>query len=265
MLPPAQAGPAQMSKPCFWDRDIHHSSYTQAGLTKQPCNQPARKYAWSRLHASACHSQQLSGISLCQQDVFEDDESIHLVMELCAGGALLDRLKSGAPTERYVASIVRSVLRFIAQCHAKGIIYRDVKPDNFLFLTREPESPIRATDFGLSIRYHSSITWNVHSCMIQCLPPIAMLLYSGCLLCTVCVQMRAMHYVLQRLVSSQYSQVAGARAGIGLKRASSNRALALPSTWHQVQSRPQTFVSFMLLAAAPSSAASWSSCRTRCF
>ena len=86
------------------------------------------------------------------QDTFEDDENVHLVMELCAGGALLDRIKQGAPTERYVASIIRSVLRFIAQCHGKGIIYRDVKPDNFLFLTKEPDSPIRATDFGLSIR-----------------------------------------------------------------------------------------------------------------
>ena len=27
-----------------------------------------------------------------------------------------------------------------------------MKPDNFLFLTKQPDSPIRATDFGLSIR-----------------------------------------------------------------------------------------------------------------
>lgn len=86
------------------------------------------------------------------QGVFEDDENIHLVMELCAGGGILDRMKEGALTEARVADIIRSVLRFIAQCHAKGIIYRDVKPDNFLFLTPAEDSPIRATDFGLSIR-----------------------------------------------------------------------------------------------------------------
>ena len=50
-----------------------------------------------------------------------------------------------------VANILRSVLRFIAQCHTKGIIYRDVKPDNFLFLTPDASS-VKATDFGLSIR-----------------------------------------------------------------------------------------------------------------
>lgn len=86
------------------------------------------------------------------QGVFEDDDNIHVVMELCAGGGILDRMKDGTLTEARVAEIIRSVLRFVAQCHAKGIIYRDVKPDNFLFLTAEEKSPIRATDFGLSIR-----------------------------------------------------------------------------------------------------------------
>ncbi len=73
-------------------------------------------------------------------------------MELCSGGGILDRMKQRTLTEARIATIIRSVLRFIAQCHAKGIIYRDVKPDNFLFLTEDDDSPIRATDFGLSIR-----------------------------------------------------------------------------------------------------------------
>ena len=55
-------------------------------------------------------------------------------------------------SEADVATILRSVLRFIAQCHTKGIIYRDVKPDNFLFLTSDATT-VKATDFGLSIRY----------------------------------------------------------------------------------------------------------------
>eukprot|EP00884_Botryococcus_braunii_P020658 jgi/Botrbrau1/7276/Bobra.0318s0014.1 len=90
--------------------------------------------------------------SVFLKDVFEDDENVHLVMELCSGGPILERVKAGKMSERDVATIIRSVLRFIAQCHSRGIIYRDVKPDNFLFLTNEPDSPIRATDFGLSIR-----------------------------------------------------------------------------------------------------------------
>ncbi|GFH16977.1 calcium-dependent protein kinase 14, partial [Haematococcus lacustris] len=29
------------------------------------------------------------------KDVFEDNESVHLVMELCEGGALLERIETG--------------------------------------------------------------------------------------------------------------------------------------------------------------------------
>ncbi len=29
------------------------------------------------------------------QDVFEDNENIHLVMELCEGGGILDRMQAG--------------------------------------------------------------------------------------------------------------------------------------------------------------------------
>ena len=91
------------------------------------------------------------------QDVFEDEQNVHLVMELCTGGGILDKIKQGSYTERRISQIMRSIIRFISQCHGKGIIYRDIKPDNFLFLNKEPNSPIRATDFGLSIRCVSEV------------------------------------------------------------------------------------------------------------
>ena len=71
------------------------------------------------------------------KDVFEDDVSIHLVMELCEGGSVLDRLKDGEYSERQVAHIMRSVLRFLSQCHSKGLVYRDVKPENFMILEKD--------------------------------------------------------------------------------------------------------------------------------
>lgn len=52
-------------------------------------------------------------------DVFEDDTNVHMVMELCEGGALLERVESKVYSEQYISRLVRSILRFIAQCHAK--------------------------------------------------------------------------------------------------------------------------------------------------
>ena len=49
-----------------------------------------------------------------------------------------------------VVKIVRDILQTVAQCHCRGVIVRDVKPDNFLFLNSEPNSPLRAIDFGLA-------------------------------------------------------------------------------------------------------------------
>ncbi|GMH35775.1 hypothetical protein BSKO_03643 [Bryopsis sp. KO-2023] len=87
------------------------------------------------------------------ESVYEDDLYVYLVMELCTGGPLLDRFSKRKMTEKDVAQITRSVLQFIAQCHAKGIVYRDVKTDNFLFLDKSPNCALKATDFGLSIRH----------------------------------------------------------------------------------------------------------------
>eukprot|EP00877_Chromochloris_zofingiensis_P003189 jgi/Chrzof1/12871/Cz07g10120.t1 len=118
--------------------------------------QPTPRYLL-KLRAEVEVMQQL-GVSLNAvnlHDVFEVDTNVHMVMELCEGGALLERIESRVYSEKYIAKLVRSILRFIAQCHAKGIIYRDVKPDNFLFLNNSDQSPLKATDFGLSIRHYA--------------------------------------------------------------------------------------------------------------
>lgn len=85
------------------------------------------------------------------KDVFEDDAALHLVMELCEGGSVLDRLKSGEYSERQVAHIMRSVLRFLSQCHSKGIVYRDVKPENFMLLHKSSVKKDSSAKNGQSV------------------------------------------------------------------------------------------------------------------
>ncbi|GMI81629.1 calcium-dependent protein kinase 17 [Hibiscus trionum] len=87
---------------------------------------------------------------------YEDKHSVHLVMELCEGGELFDRIiAKGHYTERAAASLLRTVVQIVHTCHSMGVIHRDLKPENFLLLNKEEDSPLKATDFGLSVFYKS--------------------------------------------------------------------------------------------------------------
>ncbi|CAA7388024.1 unnamed protein product [Spirodela intermedia] len=84
--------------------------------------------------------------------VYEDADAVHIIMELCAGGELFDRIVSrGHYSERAAAAVLRTVAEVIRMCHAHGIIHRDLKPENFLYADSSETSPLKAIDFGLSI------------------------------------------------------------------------------------------------------------------
>ncbi|XP_061348838.1 calcium-dependent protein kinase 13 isoform X1 [Gastrolobium bilobum] len=86
------------------------------------------------------------------REAFEDDNAVHIVMELCEGGELFDRIVArGHYTERAAASVTRTIVEVVQLCHKHGVIHRDLKPENFLFANKKENSPLKAIDFGLSI------------------------------------------------------------------------------------------------------------------
>lgn len=87
-----------------------------------------------------------------------DKHSVHLVMELCAGGELFNRIIArGHYTEREAASLLRTIVQIVHTCHSIGVIHRDCKPENFLLLSKDENAPLKATDFGLSVFYKQVI------------------------------------------------------------------------------------------------------------
>jgi len=99
------------------------------------------------------------------EEVFEDAVHVHLVLELMGGGQLFSRsdIVAGTFSEASAASVMHSVLRSVAQCHAKGVVFRDVKPENFMYTS--PSYPradsgseastsssthLKLSDFGLA-------------------------------------------------------------------------------------------------------------------
>lgn len=83
---------------------------------------------------------------------YEDKNSVHLVMELCAGGELFDRIiAKGHYTERAAATLCRAIVNVVNICHFMGVMHRDLKPENFLLATKDEDAMLKATDFGLSV------------------------------------------------------------------------------------------------------------------
>ncbi|KAJ6415113.1 hypothetical protein OIU84_004000 [Salix udensis] len=83
---------------------------------------------------------------------YEDQHSVNLIMELCEGGELFDRIiAKGHYSERAAANLCRQIVTVVHNCHTMGVIHRDLKPENFLFLSTHEDSPLKATDFGLSV------------------------------------------------------------------------------------------------------------------
>ncbi|KAJ9693822.1 hypothetical protein PVL29_009674 [Vitis rotundifolia] len=83
---------------------------------------------------------------------FEDAVAVHVVMELCVGGELFDRIiQRGHYTERKAADLARVIVGVVEACHSLGVMHRDLKPENFLFINQDEDSPLKTIDFGLSM------------------------------------------------------------------------------------------------------------------
>ena len=87
-------------------------------------------------------------------ETYQDEFFFHIVMELCKGKEVFQKIASeGKIEEKKVAIVINKVLNAIAYCHSRGITHRDIKPENILFETDELNSEIKLIDFGLSRKY----------------------------------------------------------------------------------------------------------------
>ncbi|XP_068662083.1 calcium-dependent protein kinase 24-like [Aristolochia californica] len=92
---------------------------------------------------------------------YEDPVFVHLVMELCAGGELFDRIvQKGHYSERKAAQLIKTIVGVVEACHSLGVMHRDLKPENFLFASSEEDAALKTTDFGLSVFYKPGDTFS---------------------------------------------------------------------------------------------------------
>ena len=77
-----------------------------------------------------------------------EGEQPYLVVELCEGGSLSERLREGPLALEEVRRVGIQLARALGHAHERGVVHRDLKPDNVLF---RADGSVALIDFGLAV------------------------------------------------------------------------------------------------------------------
>ena len=91
-------------------------------------------------------------------EIYEDESAVHLVMELCTGRELYERLAQlKRYTERDAANVAMQMLEAINYCHAHNVCHRDLKLENWVYASSASDSPLKLIDFGMSKVFNEGV------------------------------------------------------------------------------------------------------------
>ncbi|KAL2016463.1 hypothetical protein VTK56DRAFT_3484 [Thermocarpiscus australiensis] len=84
-------------------------------------------------------------------DWFELRNKYYIVTELATGGELFDRIcLQGKFTEKDASQTIKQILDAVNYLHKNNVVYRDLKPENLLYLTEDKDSDLVLADFGIA-------------------------------------------------------------------------------------------------------------------
>jgi len=109
------------------------------------------KQKWRIQNEIALHKRSNHNYVVKLVDFYESDVDICLVLELCEGGELFNRIvERGCFSEKDSSRVIRQTCSALQHLHSLGIVHRDIKPENILFVSSADESDVKLADFGLA-------------------------------------------------------------------------------------------------------------------
>uniref|UniRef100_A0A7S1ZH63 Calmodulin n=1 Tax=Trieres chinensis TaxID=1514140 RepID=A0A7S1ZH63_TRICV len=154
-------GGLQKPKQILAPQPIHEASLASF-MDDEHCN---TNYALKTIHLDCitdpCYVEELKNeIEVLKQldhpnivraiETFDYSDQLFMVLELCSGGDLYAR---DPYTEDDAGRIVCSILSAVEYMHSKNITHRDLKYENIMFTSKDPDADVKIIDFGLSKKY----------------------------------------------------------------------------------------------------------------
>eukprot|EP00904_Undaria_pinnatifida_P006405 jgi/Undpi1/2895/HiC_scaffold_14.g06272.m1 len=90
------------------------------------------------------------------QEVFETEDSLFLVMDLCTGGDMMTRWERNRMlrySEAEAAMTVKKIVNAVRYCHERHVVHRDLKLENLLWEHPGEDAEPQLVDFGLGVTF----------------------------------------------------------------------------------------------------------------
>jgi calcium-dependent protein kinase len=85
---------------------------------------------------------------------YEDAKYLHLVMEFCSGGDLMERIVTqGVYSEATAAPVMHKLCSGVSHLHSSYICHRDIKLENILFADTLNSEEVKIVDFGMACKF----------------------------------------------------------------------------------------------------------------
>ncbi|CAD8135936.1 unnamed protein product [Paramecium pentaurelia] len=114
----------------------------------------------SRLSTAELQQQFINEINVYKQldhphilklyEFYQDEKNYYIIIELCTGGELFDKIiEKGSFSEKEASYIMKQIMSAILYAHNQNIVHRDLKPENVLLdITSQGNYNVKVVDWG---------------------------------------------------------------------------------------------------------------------